>query len=150
MLWKIFGNSQTTALHYILNVQNEATGFNRRVVPTSITIRYAAKIRQRFYETPRSETHLANQLAGILKKNLGAYYWNDGTVCMKLPKEQHPGEGWIRGMLPRDTTEQAKGTANYQRGTIYWNNGVHEIKFKSYQPPPESETPWIRGRLKRK
>ncbi len=55
MLWKIFGGSQTYALSYMLNMQNEnspyenVTGKNRKI-PTSILIRYAAKLREEAIE----------------------------------------------------------------------------------------------------
>lgn len=46
ILWKAYGGSQTCALDYMLNVQNETTRYNKRKIPTSISIRYAAKLRQ--------------------------------------------------------------------------------------------------------
>lgn len=51
LLWKAFDNqSQLTAVHYMLNVQNSNTiGFSKRKVPTSIAIRYSAKAREEFY-----------------------------------------------------------------------------------------------------
>lgn len=52
---------------------------------------------------PRSETYKQNFLDGIRAKNTGTFYWNDGTICKKLPKNENPGEGWIRGMLPRSS-----------------------------------------------
>lgn len=48
MLWKIFGNSQTIALHYMLNVQNVDTYFSNRKVPPSIKIRYASKLKSEY------------------------------------------------------------------------------------------------------
>jgi hypothetical protein len=45
ILWKTFGGSQTQALHYILNVQNEKTKYSKRSVPKSIDIKYAAKLK---------------------------------------------------------------------------------------------------------
>lgn len=49
MLWKIYGGSQSQALHYMLNVQNDSTiEFNNRTVPKSLDIRYAAKLREEF------------------------------------------------------------------------------------------------------
>lgn len=52
---------------------------------------------------PRSETYKQNFLDGIKAKNTGTFYWNDGTICKKLPKNEYPGEGWVRGMLPRSS-----------------------------------------------
>lgn len=52
MLWKIFGGSQTVALHYMLNVQNSITiNISSRVVPTSISIRYSALLKEEYYHS---------------------------------------------------------------------------------------------------
>ncbi len=46
MLWKAYGGSQTASVFYMLNIQNENTGYNKRNVPTTLLIRYAAKTRE--------------------------------------------------------------------------------------------------------
>src|ERR1035437_703393 len=49
LLWKIFGGSQTQALDYIINRFNSDTNqysLSKRKIPTSISIRYASKIRE--------------------------------------------------------------------------------------------------------
>jgi len=48
ILWKTYGGSQSQALHYILNIQNEETKYSTRSVPKSIDIRYAAKLKDEF------------------------------------------------------------------------------------------------------
>lgn len=49
----------------------------------------------------RTQEHADKLLLGVMKANFGTYYWNNGTVCKKLPKDQLPETGWVRGMLPR-------------------------------------------------
>ena len=54
MLWKAYPKaaSQFTAVHYMCNVQNSDTiTWNKRTVPASIYIRYAAEARNKFYES---------------------------------------------------------------------------------------------------
>ena len=46
ILWKAYCGSQSTALDYMLNIQHEGTGYNKRKIPTAISVRYAAKIRE--------------------------------------------------------------------------------------------------------
>ena len=46
MLWKAYGGSQTASVFYMLNIQNENTGYNKRNVPSTLLIRYAAKTRK--------------------------------------------------------------------------------------------------------
>lgn len=47
MLWKVYGGSQTTALHYFLNIQNCYTEYNLdRIFPKVYISRYAAKLRE--------------------------------------------------------------------------------------------------------
>ena len=46
MLWKAYGGSQTASVFYMLNVQNDNTGYNKRSVPPALLIRYAAKTRE--------------------------------------------------------------------------------------------------------
>lgn len=234
MLWKIFGGSQTIAIDFILNIQRiKRLTLSKITVPTSIEIRYAAKIAEesatiksdRLKETmrymtqdgvyhgryhpddpiikelnliyqitdghknqwadrsklaiiantgtklynngieekkfrtpptdpqwilgrlPRSEEYSKKHIEATKKKNSGCYYWNNGIICKKIPIDEHPGDGWIRGMLPRDTTKQSKGISEYQSGTQYWNNGIIEIKIKSDASLPPGN--WVRGRLKR-
>ena len=49
----------------------------------------------------RTQEHADKLLLGVMKANFGTYYWNNGIVCKKLPKDQLPETGWVRGMLPR-------------------------------------------------
>ena len=49
----------------------------------------------------RSVSHAMNFADAIKKANSDKTYWNNGLVCMKLPNGEHPGIGWISGMLPR-------------------------------------------------
>jgi hypothetical protein len=49
----------------------------------------------------RTQEHADKLLLGVMKANFGTYYWNNGVVCKKLPKDQLPETGWVRGMLPR-------------------------------------------------
>lgn len=46
MLWKVYGGSQTTALHYFLNIQNLDMHYGKRVIPKAYISRYASKIRE--------------------------------------------------------------------------------------------------------
>ena len=46
ILWKAYGGSQTASVFYMLNIQNENTGYNKRSVPSTLLIRYAAKTRE--------------------------------------------------------------------------------------------------------
>ena len=96
---------------------------------------------------PRSEEYSKKHIEATRKKNSGRYYWNNGDICKKYPIGEDPGVGWVRGMLPRDTTKQAKATSEYQSGTQYWNNGVVEVKIKLDTALPDGD--WVRGRLKR-
>jgi hypothetical protein len=52
LLWKTYQNmSQTAAVHYMINVQNEDTiWFSLRKIPTSIQIRYSATAKEAFYK----------------------------------------------------------------------------------------------------
>ena len=50
---------------------------------------------------PRTEAHLTNQRAGIMKANKDVSYWNNGIICQKFPKGFEPGPEWTPGMLPR-------------------------------------------------
>lgn len=50
---------------------------------------------------PRTEAHLTNQRAGIMKANKDVSYWNNGIICQKFPKGFKPGPEWTPGMLPR-------------------------------------------------
>lgn len=49
MLWKAYGGSQLSALHYMLSVQNSDTSYSDRTIPTAYLIRYIAKIKEEFY-----------------------------------------------------------------------------------------------------
>jgi hypothetical protein len=55
ILWKAYGGSQISAIHYMLNIQNIDTNYNNRKVPTAICIRYAAKARQEFNLSKRNK-----------------------------------------------------------------------------------------------
>lgn len=48
MLWKAYGGKSVIPLNYMLNIQNSATGYNNRKIPTCIQIRYATKAREEF------------------------------------------------------------------------------------------------------
>lgn len=50
---------------------------------------------------PRSDNYKQNFLNGIRAKNASTVYWNNGVICKKFPNDQHPGEEWAKGMLPR-------------------------------------------------
>lgn len=52
ILMKAYGGLQTVALHYMINIQNVETNYNRRKIPTSIQIRYSLEAK-RGYSTWR-------------------------------------------------------------------------------------------------
>lgn len=101
MLWKIFGGSQTTALHYMLNVQNMDTNYNARKVPVSIDIRYAAKLREETkiqrigYATYKDENnkkyflHESNPLISelnLMGNNMGHTHTDEAKERMSITK----------------------------------------------------------------
>ncbi len=247
MLWKIFGGSQTYALDFMLLVAKSTKPkvekyFNQnQKIPTSILIRYSAKLREevtklniglvnymdengdffgklpkddpriqefnlrpqftkkqkkhylvlmqksieantgstiynngkiekRFKSIPddpqwilgrlpRTQEHLDNQAEGLRAKITGTKCFHNGTVMIRVPKDQkpedlYPDDIWVPGMLPR--TEECK-TTQYKliserfSGSMYWNNGQINIRLQKDLDPkslyPDSD--WIRGRLPR-
>lgn len=55
ILWKTYGGSQLTSLYYMLNIQNSETKYNDRKIPTSLTIRYAVKIREEYFASRKGK-----------------------------------------------------------------------------------------------
>jgi len=70
ILWKIFGGTQTSALDLMINIYNPKEPIkvaNKRFVPTSITIRYSAKVRE--------EARILRMGRATYKDSLGNKYY---------------------------------------------------------------------------
>lgn len=50
---------------------------------------------------PKSKSHDENQKAAAIKANSDTYMYNNGVICKRFKIGVDPGEGWVRGMLPR-------------------------------------------------
>lgn len=77
----------------------------------------------------------------ILKnKNTGLQWWNNGQKHVFV--HECPGEGWVRGALPKFTEEGMARHKENRAGRVYWHN-MKEQKM-ARECPGEG---WIRGRL---
>ena len=96
---------------------------------------------------PQKTNLSENQRQEIVKKateaKMGSTTFNNGVVEIK--RKEHPGEGWVKGRLPRTASHhsnQKEGLRRARVGKICYNDGErnHYI-FPSETPKPE----WVRG-----
>lgn len=114
MLWKIYGGSQTTALHYFLNIQNSNTQYGKRIVSKVHISRYASKLRE--------ENSKSRKGTAIYKNQAGAKFLLHRDD--PLIKEQN-----LVGLLTGHTmSEESKDKMRGDRVTKLFFKGSLETK----------------------
>jgi hypothetical protein len=123
ILWKAYGGSQSTAVYYMIHVQNSNySDISKRKIPTSVGIRYAAKAKEAFALSKRNKA--------TYKDSEGNKYFlpTDSPLIQELNLV-----GNVSGRVhSEETREQMKATKlPNKRGKLYKLDKVISLKIDS-------------------
>jgi hypothetical protein len=149
LLWKAYGGSQTLALDTMLRRQTNEThkNFEFRKIPTSIKIRYEAKLREKSIGYSTYKDNLGNkfylhkldpkiQELNLVGNNMGITLPNSTKEKMRLAKQKNKSCKLYKGT---DSKRIRISDPNYQKlidsgwSTVKTQDIIDQINTKRYQ-----------------
>lgn len=155
MLWKIFGDSQTLALKWMLSENTNEDFESKRKIPSSLKLRYLEQVRIEWISNISGKSHyydedgnahlLESNDPKILEFNLVTSIWyNDGNKSYRIPRNEEPESHWVPGRLIEFSDEVLKMYSEKAVGSTGYNDGINNF-FVSVGNEPESH--WVKGIL---